>query len=147
MHDLRPLQVFKALAQLCVRALERHPLNTSHRMANSALAELLQAAFRDSALGAGVNLAAATLKQLQDAGLLQHLSALMTHAAHDLATEVAAAVTVPDLDSSSNNHSAADGPMFREPGVAGTIPSGAHSAAQHVPAIANATQLLRISYF
>lgn len=53
---------------------------------------------------------------------LQHLSALMTHAAHDLATEVAAAVTVPDLDSSSNNHSATDGPMFREPGVAGTIP-------------------------
>jgi hypothetical protein len=129
------LQVPKALAQLCVHALQRHPHSDVPGLAILALDALLYAA----SFAPGTSLAGATLKQLQDAGLLQHLPALMTHVAQDLA----AATAAPVLDSGNSN--SGSGKSTAAAASAGTMPNRQNLDAQRVLAIRTASHLLSIS--
>jgi hypothetical protein len=84
------LQAPKVFAELCIHGYQRHPTQYCIQgVTSSALETLLKLANSQGATASGTRLAAATLQQLQQAGLPQHLPELLTHAAQGL-TAVAA---------------------------------------------------------
>jgi uncharacterized membrane protein YgcG len=96
------LQAYKALADLCIRALQQRPSSATQHLVNKSLSRLLlQCNENAGVVELGDRLAAAALQQLQQAGLLQQLPALLTLAAHDLLATAAASAKVPPGSSSS----------------------------------------------
>jgi hypothetical protein len=81
------LQAPQALADLCMRALQQHPSSCTQYLANKSL-ELLFAkghcGNKQNVSALGKDLCAAVLQQLQQAGFMQQLPALIALAAQDL---------------------------------------------------------------
>jgi hypothetical protein len=76
------LQAYKALAELCICALQQHSSSATQHLVNKSLERLLvQCGDEKGVAELGGRLSAAVLQQLQQAGLLQHLPALINAAA------------------------------------------------------------------
>jgi hypothetical protein len=87
------LQALKALVDLCMRAMQQHSSPATQHLVNKSM-ELLPAHCCDekvmSVLGSSLSAAVLQqLQQLQQAGLPQNLSALLTHTAQDLTATAA----------------------------------------------------------
>lgn len=88
----------RKLAKLLVQGQQRHPKTKTVFAAATALHLFLEVALKHHSMLAGKPLAHSALQQLKEAGLMQHLSALLMDAAEGLE----AAAAAPDTELSSS---------------------------------------------
>jgi hypothetical protein len=135
------LQAPKALAELCIRALQQHPHSPTQFLVNKCMEEMLDHCGHTHGIDElGRRVCAAMLQQLQQAGFLQHLPSMMALAAQDL-TDVANPAQTPSFDSNSSSGSSSGS----NSGDGSTRSSGRSSTVGPPPNSAAGDNLSRLS--
>jgi hypothetical protein len=114
------LQVPKVLSKLSIQALQQHSGSAAQQLVDKSLHLLLDICADQSVAVLGARLYNAVLQQLQQAGLLQHLSALMTLAAQELTAASSAQDTTDTCSSGSSSSMCGTGDSRRSSSSAAT---------------------------